>query len=150
MTDYTRNNAGVSIVFTGGPNGTRAYLTWIAATGTPHIYIGAFNFNSSMTSVITSDYSPESPIWDRGNVDFTNNTPGPWLSWRGSTNQDIYSGTYDGSSNLQSFPQGVTSSNPSATYTAILADTSRDCHDAYADSSGHLQIDSGIAPANCA
>ncbi|HEX6518872.1 MAG TPA: hypothetical protein VF070_02510 [Streptosporangiaceae bacterium] len=139
-TDYTRSGAGVSMIYTLGPSGAAYYLAWIAAVGTPHIYVGSFAGTTSLGAVVTSDYSPQAPIFDAANIDLVNSNSNILLNWLGSTNKNFYIGAFDGTGNLGSSPYKATGNAALAGYTDI-GNSTPDCHDAFIDTANKLHID---------
>jgi hypothetical protein len=92
--DYTRPGAGVGVGRpANGPDGLGYYVGFLASSGTPYIFMGFFPPDGStvLNSVATTDYSPYVPA-----------VSGTRVLWKGYTNNLIYQGTFNGTSNLGS------------------------------------------------
>jgi hypothetical protein len=126
-TDYTRSGAslGVGQLVINGPFGPGWYVTFLAASGTPYIFVGYFPPGGTTTlgSVRTTDYSA-----------FTATISLTGLMWKGYTNNLIYQGTFNGTSNL----------GGSAPFTDTTLSSPADddyCATAYLGTNNHIYYD---------
>jgi hypothetical protein len=92
--DITRPGQGVGVgQFNNGPELDGYYIAFLAASGTPNIFVGYFppTGDSNLNAVRTTDSSSATP-----------SISGTSLLWKGNGNNYIYRGTFNGSSNLNS------------------------------------------------
>ncbi len=90
FTDYTRDGAGLALSHDMSTN--KIWVSWVASSGTPHIYLGYLNGTNSqlVDQPPFSDYASSAPsiYANNGYIRFV---------WKGYTNANIYTDHWDGS-----------------------------------------------------